>query len=145
MLATSPEESELFIMEPMTATPIVPPTERRNCIVEVETPITLCGTAFCTASMNSGSDIPKPMPVITMFRVAVKFVEWTSMRESMNTPAAMTSNPDHAQQPVAPDPRHDLAADGARYRHRDHHRHGDEAGVGGGRADDALHEQGDIG
>src|SRR5574341_767518 len=79
--------------ENMTATPMTPPTPRRNWIVDVETPITLYGTTFWTASMKSGIDAPRPMPNTTIAMRASIMVALTSIRESIYMPATMTRMP----------------------------------------------------
>ena len=86
----------LVIMEPSTATPMVPPIERKNEMLAVTWPSLENGKAFCTTMVNRLITIPRPRPVTIMFRIRSESVALTSICDNRNMPTAVTLKPTSA-------------------------------------------------
>ena len=81
------------MIEPITATPMVEPMERKKVSVAVTSPSCRYGKAFWTTMVKRLIMTPIPRPVTTMLRTISPSVVVGVMRESKNMPTAATANP----------------------------------------------------
>ena len=86
----------LVMIEPSTATPMVPPIERKNEMAAVTWPSFEKGNAFCTTIVNRLINMPRPSPVTIIFRMMSASVAWMSICDKRPMPTAVTMKPTSA-------------------------------------------------
>ncbi len=81
-----------FMTPPSSATPTVPPIERKNCSAPVTSPMRV-GNCDCSEMVNSGIVMPTPAPTVIIASTTSELGVSTPRRDSMNMPIAASPIP----------------------------------------------------